>query len=102
MTRQKLSDEERKARKRLKAKLRKRKQRAAQKREVEMTETFLGELAGVKPILPNGDHTAKKGTNPDKVKKCHVCGHYLPFCTCARDSEDKLKKADGWLTGPVA
>jgi hypothetical protein len=101
MGRKKLSEEERIRRRRERDRLRKRRQRKAQKRESEIAETFLAEVAGVKPKLPDGDHTDKKGTNPDRVKRCPRCKHYLPFCTCARDSEGKLKDDDGWLTSPV-
>ncbi len=102
MGRQKLSEEERLKRRRERDKLRKRRQREARKRQEEIVTDFLSEIAGVKPTLPNGDQTEKNGhKNPDKVKRCSQCGHLLPFCSCARDQNGRLKQEGDWLTGPI-
>lgn len=101
MARKKLPEEERIRRRRERDRLRKRRQREAQKREQEIVNDFLGEVAGVKPKLPDGDHTGKRVRNPDHVRRCPKCGHYIPFCECPRDENGKLTDGDGWLTSPV-
>ena len=92
MTKQKLTEKERIENRRLKDKLRKRKQRERQKRQEEMQTDFLGAAQESIPALKK-----TKGTNPDHISRCPACGHYLPFCSCARDENQKLTENEAWL-----
>lgn len=92
MARQKLTEKERIENRRLRDKLRKRRQRARQEKEAEMQTEFFGVATEQFPILKK-----PKGTNPDNIKKCPFCGHLEPFCECARKPDDTLKEEDSWL-----